>query len=411
MCWVKRDMWKLVISFAGLLLILISMVWVPATLVGAHGKKSGLAPTATVRASPTVDVTATMNALQEDKLRQEIQQLESQTQNQNNWLFTSSTALIAATAIVIVALFGIYQWAGNRRDERRKELIAQEKELKDREEERRKEVATQDKELRDRAEERFKAAVTSLGDENESVRINGAIMLRSFLHEEDKEIYGRYYTQIFDMAVACLRLPNASRPSRGPDRILHPQKTTDAPMWLTTLRQALTVIFREALPLVREQHKDPQPLDASAIKLDRAFLMNADLRQAWLIYASLRKCRLFYADLSGAELTGADLRDADLRSANLSNANLQYAKLSGVDLSSATLEGIDLDKADLSNAILKEVNLEDVLTMEKTDLRGVKGLTRKQLRDCKAKGAIIDEDITISRPSQPSTPPSPQSQQ
>ena len=227
-----------------------------------------------------------MNALQR-KLRQEIQQLESQTQNQNNWLFTSSTALIAATAIVIVALFGIYQWAMNRREECRKELVAQ------------------DKELRDRAEERFKIPVTSLGDENESVQINGTIMLRSFLHEEDKEIYGRYYTQIFDLAVAYLRLPNRSRPSRGPGGILHPQKTTDAPMQLTTLRQALTVLFREALPLAREQHKDPQSLDASAIKLERAYLMNANLRQAWLIYAFLRKCRLFHADLSGAEITRA----------------------------------------------------------------------------------------------------------
>ena len=122
MFWIKRDMWKLVVSITGLLLFLVFMVWIPATLVGAHGKMSGLAPTATVQASPTIDATATMNALQEEKLRQEIQQLESQTQNQNNWLFTSSTALIAATAIVIVALFGIYQWAMNRREECRERV-------------------------------------------------------------------------------------------------------------------------------------------------------------------------------------------------------------------------------------------------------------------------------------------------
>jgi uncharacterized membrane protein YgcG len=70
MRWVKRDSWKLIIPITSLLLFLVFMVWIPATLV---------------------DVTATMNTLQEEKLRQEIQQLESQTQNQNNWLFTSST--------------------------------------------------------------------------------------------------------------------------------------------------------------------------------------------------------------------------------------------------------------------------------------------------------------------------------
>ena len=72
MRWLKIDLWKLIISVTGLLLFLAFIVLVPATLVGAHGKTSGLAPTATVKASPTVDVTATMNALQEEKLSQDI---------------------------------------------------------------------------------------------------------------------------------------------------------------------------------------------------------------------------------------------------------------------------------------------------------------------------------------------------
>ena len=93
---------------------------------------------------------------------------------------------------------------------------------------RKKEIAAQDKELRDRAEERFQTAVTALGDEKEGTQVGGAILLRSFLHEDDEKIYGRYYTQIFDLAVANLRLRHFD---------------TDTPEPLTSLSQALIDVF------------------------------------------------------------------------------------------------------------------------------------------------------------------------
>jgi flagellar biosynthesis/type III secretory pathway M-ring protein FliF/YscJ len=163
MRWLKREVWRVGIALAGLLLLLLLMVWVPVS--AAHAQK--LVMLGTVQATPTVDVTATMTALNEEKLRQEIQQLKNQNGNQNNWLVNNSTALIAAVATVIVALFGILQWAitvrqakdkelRDREDERQKETAARDKELKDRQ-------AAHDKDLRAQAEERFKAAVTALG--------------------------------------------------------------------------------------------------------------------------------------------------------------------------------------------------------------------------------------------------------
>src|SRR6266566_353305 len=235
MRWLKGDTWKAGIALAGLLLLLVLMVWIPMS-ANAYGGASevAMAGTATVQATPTVDVTATITALNEEKLRQEIQQLKNQDGDQNNWLANNSTALIAAVATVIVALFGILQWAITVRQtqdkelrdrdlERRQEIAAQEKEAKDRQ-------AAQDKELRAQAEERFQAAVTTLGSDNEATQVGGAILLRSFLNPNDKEIYGRYYTQIFDLAVAYLHHSNTSRLSQDPDGLPLPPEDPNAPL-------------------------------------------------------------------------------------------------------------------------------------------------------------------------------------
>jgi len=151
-------------------------------------------------------------------------------------------------------------------------------------------------------------------------------------------------------------------------------ENTKTPLPLTILRQALIVVFKEAFPLARSQHKgSPQSLDASYIQLDSAYLRRADLKQVWLPDASLRG-----ADLSEADLSGAKLCRADLSGTNLSGANLKEA-----DLYAAILDG----------TLLKDTNL-----------CRTKGLTREQLEACKAKGAIIDEDPMTSS-SQSAAPP------
>ncbi len=225
---------------------------------------------------------------------------------------------------MIGGLVGLFRWLGDRRD-------------------------AQDKDLKTQAEKRFKTAVAALGDERESVQVGGAILLRSFLHKEDKKSYERYYTQVFDLAIAHLRLPRTPNSPEDPN----------APLPLTTLRQALIVVFKEAFPLARDRLLKEQgtqflsqSLDASGIQLDIAYLRRADLEQARMPHASLR----------GAELRGADLSRADLWGADLSRVR----------------------------------DLEEVRSLDHTDLRRVIGLTKEQLEACKAKGAIIDEDSATS---------------
>jgi hypothetical protein len=333
MCLLKKDRWKVVIALAGLLLLLVFMIWIPVSAANAYERTSESAPAVTVQATPTED--ATMTALNKEQLTQQVNQLDHWWLY---WLYNGSTAFIAAFATVLVAIVGIVQWRGNRDDEREKAEDAQ------------------DKELRERAEERFQTAVAALGNENEATQVGGAILLRSFLNKKDEKVYGRYYTQIFDLAVAYLRF----------------RKTSD--LRTDPVRQALVVVFKEAFPIVRnkliadgavrEGAGALPSLDASRIQLDHASLRGADLKQIWMPQASLQEAILYGADLT--------------------EARLKYTALTGKKLLEA-------------------------LSLKGTDLRGVKRLTNEEIAACKAKGAFIDIHPRTGLP-WPSVSPPPPSQ-
>ncbi len=359
MRWFNRDIWKAGIVIVGMLLLLVFVVWLPVSAVDAHERVSGLTVpgTGTVQAAPTED--ATVTTLTKEKLESDIRKDLSDI----FWAWTAIGTIVVGLAGVI---FSFLQFLRNR-------LEAQDKELKDRQNEREK-----------RAEERFQAAVTGLGDQKEGAKIGAAILLRTFLHPG----YEEFYVQTFDLAVANLRLPRTPHPSEAPDGTPHPPEDPNTPLPLTTLSQALITVFKESFPLAREMLKkrddqfSPQLLDASRIQLDNAFLApRIDLKCIWMREAFLRE-----AHLNDVDLSGANLRRADLSGAYLSGANLRRADLSMTDLS-----GAHLNEANLSGA-----NIEKARSLIKTDLRGVNGLTKEQLEACKAKGAFIDEEATVS---------------
>jgi hypothetical protein len=314
-------------------------------------------------ASPTED--ATVTALNKEKLVQEVQQLKEQNApDLFGWLRTNATILLSTLVVVIGGLIGFFRWFGDRRD-------------------------AQDKDLKAQAEERFKTAVIALGDEKEGVQVGAAILLRSF---RDKS-YKQYHIQIFDLAVAYLRL---QRTLKSPD-------DPNTPLPLTPFSQVLTTVFLEFFPLARSQNKgNAQSLDATGIKLDRAFLWKADLKQVWMPQASLRG-----ADLSEAKLNEARVWRADLRGANLWGADLRQADFGASDLSNVMIVSADLSGARLSGATLSGANIEDARPLEGADLREVKGLTKEQLEACKAKGALIDEDPTTNGSQFTIAPPPP----
>jgi len=409
MHWRKRNLWKVGITFVGMLLLFTCMVWLAVPAAGAHQKDASATPvtgtTITVQPTPTED--ATVTALNKEKLTREV---AGQQRTWDNWLWSNAATILSSflsTLIVVVgALFGFWQWRVGRKDTQNKEAedrqAAQDKELKDRQDEREK-----------RAEERFQAAVEGLSSERKEAKIGAAILLRTFLRPG----YEQFYTQTFDLAVAHL----------CPTETPHPPEDPEAPLILTTLRQALIMVFKEAFPLARRQNAgSSQSLDASYIQLDNAYLVGADLKQAWMPLASLRKALLSFAQLEGAYLRHAQLEGGQFVSAQLKGANLTVAHLERANFNDAQLEevylrgsylngayfrkallkeawlerviltGADLSEANLSGAHLNGATIEDASSLRDTDLRGVIGLKQEQLAACKAKGAIIDEDTTTS---------------
>ncbi len=326
MIWRKCDLWKAGIVLAGMILLL---VWVPLSAASVYEGTSGLATKAsvTMQATPTED--ATVAALNKDKLAQEVQQLKVQNEPDFfGWLRLNVSLLLSTLIVVVGGLIGFFRWLADRRSERDKQ-----------------------------AEARFQSAVTGLGDEKEGAKINAAILLRTFLRPG----YEQFYTQTFDLAVANLRLPRTSSQAEDPE----------APLPLTTLSQALIVVFKKACPLARSQNQDgPQSLDATGVQLDSAYLLGSNLKQVWMPQASLRNVDLSRAKLSGANLRRADLSGVDLSNTDLSGAKLKGAKLSGADLTRADLSGVDLSNTDLSGAKLQGAKLSGA-DLTGVDLAGV----------------------------------------
>ena len=245
-----RGLWIVCITITGMLLLLILGIWIPVSMADAYEATPRPAMSGTITAQTTPTEDATVTALQKEKLTQEVEQLKAQNEPDLLGRVQTNAVLLSTLVVVVGGLIGLFRWAADRRSEREK-----------------------------RAEEGFQAAVTGLGDDNELTRINAAILLRNFLHPG----YERFSTQIFELAVAHLRLPRTSGSSTG----------SDVPLLLTPLGQKLMAVFIEAFPLARNvSAKNPLPLDATGIQLDNAHLEGVDLKQVKMPRAFLRRAKL-----------------------------------------------------------------------------------------------------------------------
>jgi uncharacterized protein YjbI with pentapeptide repeats len=367
MRWLKRDICKAGIAIAGMLLLLVLMVWVPVSAAGAYERASGLA-------TPTVD--PTMTALQKEQLAQQVDKLKQD--NAWAWLsFLSALGPIATIAAgLLAALYSVTTWIRNRQDEQEK-----------------------------RAEERFQSVVEGLGSERTEAKVGAAIMLRTFLQPG----YEQFYSQAFDLAVAHLRLRKADASAPGPlsspAQVLivpkgslfqeqqPPPSTTSIP--LDSLSQALITVFKESFRLARKGLQkpnaqfDPQLLDATNVRLDNAYLVGADLVQAWLVRASLREADLRLAQLNDAHLSKAQLQGAHLDQAQLQGAHLNQAQLQGAHLDQAQLQGAHLDQAQLQGAVLIAAHL-DQAQLQEAQLQGAH-LNWAQLQEANLNWAQLQE--------------------
>src|SRR6266704_1789853 len=354
MCWLKRDIRKVGIAIAGMLLLLAFMGCAPVLAAGTHERASGLATpvTGTVQATPTED--ATVTALNKEKLKQEVQQLKNQNEPDFfGWFRTNSAILLSTLVVVVGGLIGFFRWFRDQRSERDK-----------------------------RAEGRFQAVVEGLGSKEIERQVGAAIMLRTFL--QPNRDYEQFYRQTFDLAVTHLRLPHVDpniSVSLDPD-------DPDDHVPLGSLNQALITVFKDSFPLARKaligkkkphyHYKELEDLDASGIRLEYAFLRHTDLEGIWTRDAFLSHAYLRYANLSGARLRDAVLSRALLKGADLRGAYLKGADLREADLREADLREADLREADLDGAILQgaKYNTKKIQEKDKKDEQG-KPLTRE----------------------------------
>jgi uncharacterized protein YjbI with pentapeptide repeats len=100
------------------------------------------------------------------------------------------------------------------------------------------------------------------------------------------------------------------------------------------------------------------------IKLQNAYLLEANLSNTDLSFAKLNSAYLHKANLSNARFYGANLEKADLNEAVFLEAELFNANLSGTNLSNANFEKANLIKVNLSNANLEKANLEKAVLLE-----------------------------------------------
>ncbi len=363
---------------SGFLFLLIVM-WLSLVSMVVPGKTSApvhMMGTANIQETPTVivpPVSLTATVLTNQKLNQEVNQLELQNDRSLfEWLWNNASTLISALIIAGSAIFGLYRWTRDRKTEREKA-----------------------------SEERFRSVVEDLGGERAEQKVGGAIVLRTFLLPG----YEQFYRQVFDLAVAHLRLRGhtSSGKSQSGKSVsqaiitlftaanIQSQKQTDLDQseFPDPLSQALAIVLKESFPLVRKWlvQGGPPPrlpsiqgilvrlrlkkrnslfkpplLDATSVQLDKAHLSRADFKEIWMPDAHLEGADLMSAEfnkanLEGTDFTGAHLERADLMKANLIGTIFAGAFLDGAQLSRAVLEGTRFDKADLKHASFAETTL------------------------------------------------------
>jgi hypothetical protein len=117
----------------------------------------------------------------------------------------------------------------------------------------------------------------------------------------------------------------------------------------------------------------------TGINAASAFLRGVRIRKGKLLRCNLEACDLRNSDFSGSDMQFADLKSANFREANLSNADLRYADLQEADLNSANLRtayltGAKLADADLRNADLSGVRWQNIESISKANIYGVRNI-------------------------------------
>ena len=148
--------------------------------------------------------------------------------------------------------------------------------------------------------------------------------------------------------------------------------------------EALAELNADGVPLVG--------VDLSSAFLQGVQLPKARLLRANFTAADVRNSNLAAADLSYASLNGANFRQSDLRHASFESADLSEGDFCGARLVSSDLSGVTLDGADLGNADLSAIKWQQIKSVNKTNLAGVKNAPEGFLQWALNNGAVQSEN-------------------
>jgi uncharacterized protein YjbI with pentapeptide repeats len=287
--------------------------------------------------------------LQDEKLREEIRQLQiSNTQNAGT-LHSLLAWVPFATALAAIGTVGATLWKQASDLESARTQVH--------EEHRSALIAHEEESLR-RFDANLSSVITNLGSVSETLQVNAAAALATYI----KPRYSSFHTDLLVVLAANLRLQPSETVARvlGADlerllRLLFDRRPThygnDVPRNLDLTRASL-------------KRFDISDIDFGDVVLDIAF---ADLAEARLSGARLFRLRgrevnlekaycsraiLGEARLDGAKARGAVMHEANLVSATLKGADLRGAKFQRALLQEAHLEGANLAGADFTGANL-----------------------------------------------------------
>src|SRR5271165_6674130 len=144
--------------------------------------------------------------------------------------------------------------------------------------------------------------------------------------------------------------------------------------------EALAELNADGVPLV-------------GVDLSSAFLQGVQLPKARLLRANfsaadVRNSNLESADLSYASLNGANFRQGNLKRTSLVSANLGDGDFCGAQFGGADLSDARLDAADLGNADLSAIKWQQIKSVKKTNLAGVKNPPEGFLQWALRNGAV-----------------------
>ena len=126
---------------------------------------------------------------------------------------------------------------------------------------------------------------------------------------------------------------------------------------------------------LQELNADKVPLvgvDVSSAFLQGLNLAGANLMRSDFSSADLRNSNFTAANFTLANLNSANLRRAALVRTNFTQADLRSTDLTGSDLAGADFSGIMLDDADLRDANLAGVQWQNLKSVQRANIAGVK---------------------------------------